>query len=191
MSRSYLLSPMRSGDRSTGCTAVAHAPANKGVAAGERASCRPLKWFRFARGLSRRAAFAVTQIFGHVRNRVLDHFVRLRRFGWLGVLAPRATNTFRLLAASDTGRCMVVKLRVTGESSPSERLFVREFDEPMYRGGPVARWMQLLKPSPTAKLLFWRSSRRRKRSPGSRTSESPMKTVAPKATKRRRRLTQR
>ena len=33
------------------------APPNKGIAADERASCRLLKWFRFARGLSRRASF--------------------------------------------------------------------------------------------------------------------------------------
>ena len=50
------------------------------------------------------------------------------------LLAPQFLyHTFRLLTASDTGRCVVVMLRVKGEPHWAERLFVRGFDELTYR----------------------------------------------------------
>jgi hypothetical protein len=43
---------------------------------------------------------------------------------------------FRLLAASDAGGCLVVKVGVSAAPFPSERLFVRAFNEATYREVP-------------------------------------------------------
>jgi hypothetical protein len=42
-------------------------------------------------------------------------------------------TAFHLLTASDAGGCIIVKVHVSGEPLPSQRLFIRRFEEPTYR----------------------------------------------------------